>query len=314
MGRAFSKLTNSVMSLSLAIGFSLAASPLAMAADECVAGFTLVDGTCQISYTHSLGVKSLTVPQGLGRIEIEVFGAAGGAGGLDGGQCARSFSGDVGYLVLTYPDLSNQKLTFYPGEKGKDGATNARGSGGGLGGSSLLSDQYNGGRGGNTGPIGSSGGGGGGGAATVIDVEKERFIAAGGGAGGGCANSVNGSTYGSTNQSYTETSNGGQGTSTTGNPYSDGGGGGGGGAGILGGTGGLLYKAAGNESAGFGGNAGTSSPVGTRVAVSTYIDSNTDGRVIVKYFPILGTKSLEVVSNNSANNCLLYTSDAADEC
>lgn len=286
------------MALSLSIGFSLAASPSANAADDCLPGFALKDEICEKTYSYSGGVQSLTVPDGLGLLQFEVFGAAGGSGGLDGPSCVRSPGGEAGYLFIESEDVDGETINFYPGAKGNDGASGANGSGGGTGGQSLVSGQFAGGRGGNAGSVGSSGGGGGGGAATVLEIGTDRYVAAGAGAGGGCANSVNGSTAGSTTESYTANTNGGAGLSTTGNPYSDGGGGGGGGGGIFGGTGGLLYKASGNESAGYGGYAGTNTPEGDSVAISRYQEATTAGKIVVNYFPILGTKSLGVLTSS----------------
>ena len=298
MNKAVSKFVNSTMALSLAIGFSLAASPSAQAAEDCLPGFTLVGETCEKTYNPSDGASSLTVPAGLGLFQFEVFGAAGGAGGLDGPSCVRSFGGKAGYLFVESENVSGKTINFYPGAKGSDGVSGANNSGGGQGGQSLVSGQFAGGKGGNAGNVGSSGGGGGGGAATVLDIGSERYVAAGAGAGGGCANSVNGSTAGSVAENYTESTNGGTGLSTSGNPYSDGGGGGGGGGGILGGAGGLLYKASGNESAGYGGRAGTNTPAGDEVTISRYQDTSTAGKIIVSYAPVLGTKSLAVLTSS----------------
>ena len=308
MSKVLGKCLNSFLSLSLAIGFSLAASPLAQAeTDDCIPGFTLVGEVCERTYTYADGAKTYTVPKGLGEIEIEVFGAAGGFGGLDGQACARSYGGDAGYIFLQYPDLSNKTLYLYPGEKGTEGASNRNSSGGGLEGRSSLNDNYNGGRGGNAGYIGTSGGGGGGGAATVLDIDNNRYVAAGAGGGGGCASSAQGSTPGNTYANYTENSSGGQGASTIGSPFGDGAGAGGGGGGVLGGEGGILFKGFGNESGGGGGSAGKNTPAGGNVAVSKYQDATTSGKILIRYFPILGAKSLEVLgSNPTSANVIQY--------
>ena len=307
MSKAIRKCLNSFISLCLAIGFSLAASPLAQAAaDDCLPGFTLVGEVCEKTYSYSDGRKTFTVPKGLGVIEIEAFGAAGGAGGLDGGACARSFGGDAGHLFIQFSDLTNKTLYFYPGGKGADGLNNRNASGGGVGGKSLLSDAFNGGRGGDTGSVGTSGGGGGGGAATVLDIDNDRYVAGGAGAGGGCAGSVWGSTPGTTEPYYTDSSTGGFGA-TTFFPYKDGGGGGGGGGGILGGLGGTLYKGFYQEAAGAGGSAGKNTPAGGQVAVSDYQEAADEGRVIVRYFPVLGPQALELVgSNPTSANVIQY--------
>jgi len=303
MANAASKVANSLLAITLGIGFTVLASPIAEATEECIIGFTLNDDACENTLSYAQGANSLTIPRGLGEVELELYGAAGGAGGLDGGGCVRAYGGKAGYLLVKYPDLTGKTLQFYPGEKGKDGITSTS-YGGGLGGSSLLANTFMGGRGGNAGPLGGSGGGGGGGAATVVDIGVERFVAAGAGGGGGCAGSPNGSTSGTTNSSYEQTSNGGTGFSTTANSVSaDGGGGGGGGGGVLGGTGGLLFRASSGETGGYGGNAGTSTGAGGKVAINDYVDTNTSGKVVVRYFPILGVSSLEVVGANptSAN-------------
>ena len=117
MNKAVSKFVNSSMALSLAIGFSLAASPSAQAADDCLPGFTLTGEICERTYSYADAVQSLTVPDGLGLFQFEVFGAAGGSGGLDGPSCVRSFGGDAGYLFVESEDLSGETVTFYPGAK-----------------------------------------------------------------------------------------------------------------------------------------------------------------------------------------------------
>lgn len=304
MAKAFNKFANSLLAICLGIGFSVAAAPLAQAADQCISGFTLVGDGCEIDFSYSDGAKALKFPQGLGEIEIEAYGAAGGAGGLDGGSCVRANGGDAGYLFIREADMSNKILRLFPGDKGKDGANSVTASGAGPGGNSLIAKSYAGARGGNAGPVGTSGGGGGGGAATVVEIGNERFVAAGAGGGGGCAGSANGSTSGTTNSNYEDTSNGSVGYSTTVNQQlADGGGGGGGGGGVLGGTGGVLFKAANGETGGYGGNAGSNTPAGNKVAVSKYVSTTSAGKVVVRYFPWLGAKSVELVGSNptSAN-------------
>ena len=176
MNKALGKCLNSFLSICLAIGFSLAATPIAQAADDCLPEFTLVGEACERTYNYCDGAKSYTVPSGLGEFEIELFGAAGGSGGLDGGTCARSFGGPDGYVLIQNTDLSSKTLSIYPGEKGADGASNRNASGGGLGGNSSLGDAYSGGQGGNAGSVGTSGGGGGGGAGFTVSVESRCLL------------------------------------------------------------------------------------------------------------------------------------------
>ena len=121
MGKTLTKVINSVTAFSLATIFSLAASPSSMAADTCVQGFEQVGDTCQVTIIYSNGGTSFKVPANLGKLQIELFGAAGGFGGLDcGAGCTSAPSGNVGHLLIRSGDLSNATLEIYPGDKGKD--------------------------------------------------------------------------------------------------------------------------------------------------------------------------------------------------
>ena len=305
MGTRFTKALNSLLAFGLASAFSLAASPISMAAENCIAGFELAGDYCQKTFTHDQGASDFKVPKDLGRLQIEVFGAAGGSGGLDCGLgCTVALSSDVGHLVLTFADLSGKTLKIYPGGKGGDGATGVSKSGGGLGGVSTFSDSLNGGRGGDTGPTGTSGAGGGGGAATVIEINGKQYIAAGAGAGGGSANSRNGSTFGNTQAFWVDTTAGGNGVSSTCAVFCDGGGGGGGGAGVRGGAGGKLFPVSNGdrESGGYGGSAGTNTAAGKEVTTSAYTDADGSGKVIMSYTPVEGAQGIQVVGSNPTSS------------
>jgi len=129
-------------------------------------------------------------------------------------------------------------------------------------------DSFSGGRGGNSGPVGTSGAGGGGGGATVVLKNGAVVgVAGGGGGGGGGGNRspINGeSAPGSRGQAPIGANPGQNGTS----PFTDGGGGGGGGGGYGGGNGG--YVLAGSYDAGgfagsYGGTFGASTATPTGI-------------------------------------------------
>ncbi|MFM8927914.1 MAG: hypothetical protein ACKOFA_06980, partial [Rhodoluna sp.] len=196
------KLTNSLIAISLASFFTLAATQTIQAAPSqpqsiCAEGFELQNETCVATFGYSQLGTQFKVPEGLGAVQIEVIGAAGGSGGLDcGAGCVVATSGPAGKLLLQFEDLSGAQLGLYPGQRGANGANGANSSGGGPGGLSSYLTEYSGGRGGNTGSVGSSGGGGGGGAASLVVIDGKEYIAAGGGGGGGSANAPQGSTSG----------------------------------------------------------------------------------------------------------------------
>ncbi|NDD26077.1 MAG: hypothetical protein EB103_04300, partial [Actinobacteria bacterium] len=172
MKKFWIKTRNSLMAISLASFFSLAAAETILAqpnplTQACADGFVLMDDKCQARFNHSEGNKVVSIPRDAGPVEIELIGAAGGLGGKDCGVgCTSAPSGPVGRVILRYSDLSNVPLKVFPGQAGSNGANGASRAGGGAGGYSGYNSKFDGGRGGNTGPTGSSGGGGGGGAAT----------------------------------------------------------------------------------------------------------------------------------------------------
>jgi hypothetical protein len=305
MGTRFNKALNSFLAFGLASVFSLAASPISMAAENCIDGFQLSGTYCEKSFTYSEGASDFKVPAGLGTVQFEVFGASGGLGGLDcGAGCTAALSSNVGHLVLSFSNLSGKTINIYPGGKGADGATGVSKSGGGLGGESTFSANLNGGRGGDTGPTGTSGAGGGGGAATVIEINGKQYVAAGAGGGGGSANSRNGSTSGNTEAYHVDTTTGGNGLSSSCQVFCDGAGGGGGGAGVKGGAGGKLYQAPNGdrESAGYGGSAGTNTPASKEVTTSNYVEANGSGKVIVRYKPVEGAQGIQVIGSNPTSS------------
>jgi len=203
--RFLAKWVNVFLAISLFSAFSATSLNLAFAEPAsagCIKDYTLVGERCVLTLTGT-SASTITIPEGLGNLTIELFGAAGGIGGLDCGTgCTAAQSGQAGHLTLSFDDLSGKSLNLYPGAKGADGASGGRSSGGGAGGKSSFNSQYDGGQGGNTGPVGTSGAGGGGGAATVVVINNKTYVAAGAGAGGGSANSNNGSVSGNTQAKY----------------------------------------------------------------------------------------------------------------
>jgi len=310
MKKQIQKFTNLLMSISLAFGFTLTATELsltqpAFAETNCIEGFSFVDSKCLTTFVFSQGGYKIKVPEGLGAIQVEMFGGAGGKGGLDcGNGCIAAASGEVGHLVLNYTDLTDTYIYIFPGGAGADGRSNAPGTGGGSGGLSSFGPIYQGGNGGNAGSAGSSGAGGGGGAASVVLISSKTYIAAGAGGGGGSSNSVNGSTAGNTTNAYVAGSSaGGEGATTNCNPFCDGGGGGGGGAGLVGGAGGLLYQApnGGKENSGFGGAAGSNTEVGGAVTKSEYVAPAGPGRIAISYIPHNAPQSVELLTTSPTN-------------
>ncbi len=310
MSRLIQKTANLILSVSLALGFTISATALtwsqpAAAEASCLEGFNLTNDNCVAIYSYSQGASQLLIPKGIGAIQIELFGGSGGSGGTDCGVgCTAAPGGDVGHLQLNFSDLSGQTIGIYPGDSGKNGATGASGNGGGAPGKSSYGNSFDGGKGGNAGPTGSSGGGAGGGAASVVRVLNTNFVAAGAGGGGGSANSPNGSTAGNTADAYVLSGSvGGEGRSSSCNFFCDGGGGGGGGGGVIGGAGGGLYQAPNGdrEAAGFGGSAGTNTPIGSNVKVSDYASVAGAGVIIIKYTPDKPPSSIELITESPTN-------------
>ena len=310
MRKTWFKLANAMLAISLASFFTLATADLVIAgpANPCVSNFQVDGSNCVATFSATDGAKDLKFPTGLGAIQVELFGAPGGTGGIDCGiGCTHSASSQVGHLVLNFADLSGKTIKLYPGNAGSDGASGVTSNGSGAGGVSTFGPDYDGGRGGNAGSAGSSGAGGGGGAASLVSVNNISYVAAGGGGGGGSANSTNGSTAGSTQAQYAASGSAGAlGTDVACNPFCDGGGGGGGGGGVIGGSGGGLYAApAGGESAGSGGYAGTNVAVGGAVTLSEYVDPQTTGLIKVTYAAQFAPSSIDVLTSTPTNAAVL---------
>jgi hypothetical protein len=305
MSKFWQKWVNASLSIALFSAFTATATGLAFAAPQassCIQGFSLENGKCVKEFTFQEGATTFTVPESLTAIEVEVVGAAGGNGGLDCGDgCFAAQSGQVGSLTLKIDDAAGKVLKIYPGGDGGDGASDVSGKGGGAGGRSTYNNRFDGGTGGNAGATGTSGAGAGGGAASVLVIGTKEYIAAGAGGGGGAANSeIDGSTWGDTAEKYVSSGNrGGDGKSSTCAFFCDGAGGGGGGAGVIGGAGGLLYRSPTGlkEAAGFGGSAGTNTPVSGLVTASEYVDWEGAGRIVIRYAAPVSVKSFTLLSN-----------------
>jgi hypothetical protein len=207
---------------------------------------------------------SYTVPPGVTSITITGVGGAGGSGGEDcGNGCGFNPGAPGRYASQVFSVSQGTTLSIYVATNGGNGGSNISGGGAGSGGSGL----YSGGSGGRTGSSGKSGGGGGGGGASGVTGSGVFFVAGGGGGGGGRCNTSGSGTAGSTNTGSNGSGTGGTGSSPGGN---DGGGGGGGGGGVSGGYGGGLYPLNG-ESAGYGGNSGSSTSGNSTSSSSPYV-------------------------------------------
>lgn len=214
------------------------------------------------------GTWTVTPTGGNCNVKAKLWGAAGGAGGLDtitnstynDQNFDTAFGGGGGYIEGFINLLYTTSYSLVVGGGGKKGADNAAGSGGGAGG-------YNGGgAGGNAGPSNKSGSGGGGAGRTEILNGPTRYVAAGGGAGAGGEGMYDSSgTYRSPSASADKTLNDGNralgyislgsGGGNASNKLGDGGGNGGGGAGWLGGNADPTYTN--GDANGYGGGAGS---------------------------------------------------------
>jgi hypothetical protein len=237
------------------------------------------------------------------------MGGGGGLGGTDGaGNIARS-PGARGKVVATFSVTSGQIIGIYPGKKGLNGTTgNSSSDRGGLGGEDTDPNaNFNGGRGGTVGIVGSSGGGGGGGAASTLYIGSTlALVAAGSGGGGGAANvagsGVNGfdTTLEINNQTF-----GNSGTQTSSSApnctSNDGGGGGGGGGGRWGSAGGGV-RTTGGECEGLGGYRGNNFVLATATSVTNTTDSSSTSE---------GSIEISYVSSQSINLSSLGTSSKA---
>ena len=133
MKRFLVKFSNFFLALALFSAFTATSIDLAFAAPEnpCTSGFSFTQGKCVQTYTGS-NPQQFKVPEKLGNIEIEIYGAEGGQGGIDCGvACTPAKSSEVGHLVLLFSDLSNKTIEIFPGGQGSDGI-NANSGGGQL--------------------------------------------------------------------------------------------------------------------------------------------------------------------------------------
>ncbi|MEO5944246.1 MAG: T9SS type A sorting domain-containing protein [Ferruginibacter sp.] len=266
----------------------------------------------QISTTYT-AQTFLHVPAGVSSITIEVYGGAGGYGGMDGAGNTNASAGNPGYLKATYSVVAGDLINIYPGGNGGNGANSATSSGGGAGGSDTYpSANYNGGNGGNAGPTGSSGGGGGG-AATVVTKNGSIIIVAGGAAGGGgMANLANSGKAGNNTMSANGTNTfGGNGVAP--GAGVDGGGSGAGGGGSYGSIAGTIYKTSGPEYAGNGGFRGDNLVTGQSVLTTNGFAASVSGQVIITSNIVLPVTLINFTSQVNAGNVLLQWSTATEQ-
>lgn len=161
--------------LAAAIGLGLLGSAPAMASGAC--GSPVISGADSVVTCSYAGVtQTWTVPTGVTSVTLDVKGAQGGHGALDGGAPGGEESG---MLAVSPGDV----LTIVTGGAGGSSSGRTGGSGGfGGGGAGASTSNF--------------GGGGGGGGSFVYDDSEARLVLAAGGGGGagaeGCSSGVAG--------------------------------------------------------------------------------------------------------------------------
>ncbi len=229
----------------------------------------------EVTYTSATRGSDIVVPAGVSSVTLTARGGAGGSGGKDASSLGLAGS-NVGFASGTFSVSPGDRITFFPGSAGGNGANDAQNSGGGIAGQTSIETQTNnsltpafkfngvysslitisGGKGGNAGSTGTSGSGGGGGAGSMVAINEDVALIAAG-AGGGAGGSGPGAQPAATPYNYTTLALGGAGTYGGGCGNADGGGGGGGGGGWNGGVGGASPQpTTGSECQGFGGSPG----------------------------------------------------------
>ncbi|MGA1279095.1 MAG: hypothetical protein ACO3YA_02175 [Candidatus Nanopelagicaceae bacterium] len=254
--------------------------------------------TCTYTFSYSSQGRTITLPENLVSVRVNLVGAKGGIGGprrnSSGVTTYSSSLSYVGKFSGDIPNPSGKTLEIYTGATGNNGNNNSlaetgynAGPPGGI--SSYV--EGSGGNGGATGgmPASPQGGtGGSGGAATIVVVDAIPLFAGGGGGTGGTArrsedNNIAGGAARNSPTATAPNSEGGDGGSYSGSPTNTsctaaGGGGGGGGGGMYGGLGGAgvfnQCTGSGASSGGYPGTNGSDFPL-LNVA-STFVQSTTE--------------------------------------
>jgi len=109
------KSVNVFLAISLFSAFSATSINLALAdpvTPTCIDGYVLDGDRCVLTVTGT-SASTVTIPTGLGNMTVDIFGAAGGSGGLDCGTgCTAAQSGQGGHLTLSFSDLSGKTLNL----------------------------------------------------------------------------------------------------------------------------------------------------------------------------------------------------------
>lgn len=272
-------------------------------------GYRLTPSSSSVSVSGqqqftNLGLDSITVPEGVTSMFVELYGAGGGGGGSDS---QAGYDGSAGgYVSGNISVTPGDVIIVGVGQGGRPGLDNGQRYGGGEGGTG-LNGEYAGGTGGNPGPGGYSGAGGGGGGASVVLVNTTLVAAAAGGGGGG------GGGNNSAAQAAIQSTVGGTSGSPGASENSDGGGGGGGGGGASGGAGGAIrpgdngaYSGSNGTnlvpaggSTGIGANGGQGAIRGNRLA-----GAGTNGNVRISWTQTITTPGTDVITYDPTSNSI----------
>ena len=254
-----------------------------------------------VSYASAPNGTDIVVPAGVFSITLTARGAAGGTGGNDGSAVGIAGT-TVGYVAGTFPVTPGDRISFYPGGTGGNGASSAQANGGGSKGLTSMTIGANtfssavkfngvwttaalvgGGLGGPAGGTGFSGAGGGGGAGSVVLINSDVAIVAGGGGGG--AGGSGGGTAAAASGTHTSNgvANGADGAYNNSCGNGDGGGPGGGGGGWFGGTAGGLDRPASGECRAYSGSPGQNHASSTGTITASNLTTAANGAGFITY-------------------------------
>jgi hypothetical protein len=254
-----------------------------------------------VSYASAPNGTDIVVPAGVFSITLTARGAAGGTGGNDGSAVGIAGT-TVGYVAGTFPVTPGDRISFYPGGAGGNGASGVQGNGGGSKGLTSMAIGANtfssavkfngvwttaalvgGGLGGPAGGTGFSGAGGGGGAASVVLINSDVAIVAGGGGGGAGGSGGGTSAAVSGTHSSNGVANGADGVYNNGCGNGDGGGPGGGGGGWFGGTAGGLDRPSSGECRAYSGSPGQNHASSTGTITASNLTTAANGAGFITY-------------------------------
>jgi hypothetical protein len=254
-----------------------------------------------VSYASAPNGTDVVVPAGVFSITLTARGAAGGTGGNDASSLGIAGT-TVGYVAGTFPVTPGDRISFYPGGAGGNGASGAQANGGGSKGLTSMAIGANtfssavkfngvwttaalvgGGLGGPAGGTGTSGAGGGGGAGSVVLINSDVAIVAGGGGGG--AGGSGGGTAAAASGTHISSgvANGADGVYNNGCGSGDGGGPGGGGGGWFGGAAGGLDRPSSGECRAYSGSPGQNHASSSGTITASNLTTAANGAGFITY-------------------------------